>query len=208
MRDSWLADTDMAILRGGIYGMGGEGHCAHSHCDLLSFVLWVNGQSVLVDSGTYTYHGPWRDHFRLTAAHNTVKVDDSEQALADTYFNWRQIPEAHCVNWTGNRVKATMTCVDQIGFTRDLSHPQPGTWNLTDEFTGEDQHSLEWFFHFSPDLELELNVDGHKLTVIATAPFLTMRLRKWTPFSSETRGIRNNMALKVIMHCMHSGTEY
>ena len=177
IRDSWLADTDMAILRGGIYGMGGEGHCAHSHCDLLSFVLWVNGQSVLVDSGTYTYHGPWRDHFRLTAAHNTVKVDDSEQALADTYFNWRQIPEAHCVNWTGNRVKATMTCVDHVGFTRDLSHPQPGTWNLTDEFTGKDPHSLEWFFHFSPDLELELNVDGHKLTVIRNGgPFLIMRL--------------------------------
>jgi hypothetical protein len=155
IRDSWAADTDVAYFRCGSFGLGGEGHCAHAHCDLLSFVLWMGGQPLLVDSGTFTYLGSWRDYFRLTAAHNTVMVDGNEQALPMPNFNWKQIPEAECINWKGKRVTGKLIYPGSIEFTRELVHPHLGVWDLFDKFTGQEEHTIEWFFHFAPDLNLQ-----------------------------------------------------
>jgi hypothetical protein len=155
IRDAWAADTDVAFFRCGPFGLGGEGHCAHAHCDLLSFVLWVNGQPLLVDSGTYTYHGPWRDHFRLTAAHNTVMIDGREQAIPYPSFNWQRVPEAKCIDWTGEHVTGALTYSGQVEFIRELAHPRPGVWELVDRFTGHDEsHKVSWFFYFAAGLTL------------------------------------------------------
>jgi hypothetical protein len=175
IRDAWTADTDVAFFRCGPFGLGGEGHCAHSHCDLLSFVLWVSGQPLLVDSGTYTYHGPWRDHFRLTAAHNTVLVDSCEQAIPMPYFNWRQISEAKCIDWTGTRVIGALTNSGRVEFVRELAHPRPGVWELIDKFKGQDKHSMEWLFHFAPGLDLQQDEKDPKIAVLKEGkPFLTV----------------------------------
>jgi hypothetical protein len=177
IRDVWAADTDVAFFRCGPFGLGGEGHCAHAHCDLLSFVLWVNGQPLLVDSGTYTYHGPWRDPFRLTAAHNTVMIDGHEQAIPMPYFNWQQISKAKCIDWTGKSVIGTLTNSGQVEFVRELAHPRPGVWELVDRFAGHDEHSMEWFFHFAPGLDLQQDEGEHTLTVLKEGqPFLIMHI--------------------------------
>jgi hypothetical protein len=177
IRDAWAADTDVAFFRCGPFGLGGEGHCAHAHCDLLSFILWVSGQPVLVDSGTYAYHGPWRDPFRLMEAHNTVMIDGCEQAIPMPYFNWQKIPEAKHIDWTGRRVIATMTNSYQVEHIRDLAHPRPGIWELVDKFTGHDEHSIEWFFHFAPGLDLQLDEREHTLIVFKEGrPFLIVHL--------------------------------
>jgi len=177
IRDTWAADTDVAFLRCGPFGLGGEGHCAHAHCDLLSFVLWISGQPLLVDPGTFTYHGPWRDHFRLTAAHNTVMIDGCEQAVPMPYFNWQQIPEAKCIGWTGRSVTAVSTYSGLVEHIRELSHPRPGVWELVDKLAGHDEHSIEWFFHFAPGLDLQLVEGEHALTVLKGGqPFLIVRM--------------------------------
>ncbi|WP_198146045.1 alginate lyase family protein [Desulfonatronovibrio magnus] len=53
---------------------------AHGHLDALSFTLSVNGMELLVDPGTYLYHGGgnWREYFRSTAAHNTIRLNQQE----------------------------------------------------------------------------------------------------------------------------------
>jgi hypothetical protein len=45
---------------------------------------------VLVDPGFHCYNGPesWQDHFRGTSAHNTVRIDDQDQALHVNKMNW------------------------------------------------------------------------------------------------------------------------
>ena len=166
IRDAWAVDTDVAFFRCGPFGLGGEGHCAHAHGDLLSFALWVNGQPLLVDSGTYMYHGPWRDHFRLMVAHNTVLIDGREQAIPMPNFNWHQVPEAKCIGWTGKRVIGAMTYSGQVEFIRELAHPRSGVWELVDRFIGHDEHSMEWFFHFAPGLDLQLDQGDSKVTVL------------------------------------------
>jgi hypothetical protein len=176
IRDTWAADTDVAFFRCGPFGLGGEGHCAHAHCDLLSSMLWVSGQPLLVDSGTYMYHRPWRDHFRLTGAHNTVMIDGREQAIPRSLFNWKHVPEARCVDWNEDRVSGALIS-SQVKFIRELVHPRPGVWELVDTFTGCDKHRMEWFFHFAPGLELDLHEEGHALTVLNNGQsFLTVHI--------------------------------
>lgn len=78
-----LADSGLAVLHAGPWHLIADvgAPCpdelpAHAHADTLSFLLWVDGRPVLVDSGTSTYEpGPTRDAERGTAAHSTVIVD-------------------------------------------------------------------------------------------------------------------------------------
>jgi hypothetical protein len=71
---------------------------AHGHADALSFTLSVCGHEVLVDPGTYAYHREkrWRDYFRGTAAHNTLRVDGSEQSVSGGSFLWTAHARARC----------------------------------------------------------------------------------------------------------------
>jgi len=161
LRDSWTSDTDVAFFRCGPYGLGGEGHCAHAHNDLLSLVLWINGKPALVDAGTYTYHGALRDYFRLTAAHNTVMVDALEQAAPVPNFNWRRIPEARCIEWSKNRVVGSLSYPNQVEFIREVNHPAKKTWEITDNFWGDDGfHEITWFYHFAAGLDLRQDESG------------------------------------------------
>ncbi len=56
---------------------------AHGHADALSFILTIEGQPFLVDSGTYTYHADplFRKYFVGTLAHNTVRINQLDQAF-------------------------------------------------------------------------------------------------------------------------------
>lgn len=53
---------------------------AHSHADIFSFELSVQGQRVFVDHGCFQYHpGRWRRYARSTPIHNTVSLDGGDQ---------------------------------------------------------------------------------------------------------------------------------
>jgi hypothetical protein len=153
-RDNWSPQSDFAFFKCGSFGLGGDGFCAHSHCDLLSFVLCISGKRIIVDSGTYTYHGLWRDRFRLTAAHNSVKVDGNEQAKPFRRFGWKGVPQADCLAWEDNRVVGSMLAAPGVKHQRQVNHPKSGTWYVIDNFQGEGEHEISWFFHFAPSLYL------------------------------------------------------
>lgn len=63
---------------------------AHGHADALSLTLFVDGEPVLVDPGTWLYGsgGVWRDWFRSTPAHNTLNIDGKSQSIISGKFNW------------------------------------------------------------------------------------------------------------------------
>lgn len=52
----------------------------HGHCDALSYELFLEGNPLFVNSGTYQYQGNLREYFRRTSAHNTVIIDQKEQS--------------------------------------------------------------------------------------------------------------------------------
>ena len=76
---------------------------AHGHADALSVWFHLGGQPILVDAGTYLYHsgGAWRDHFRSTAAHNTLTLNGANSSHPAGAFNW------------GERAAVSVTEIDQ-----------------------------------------------------------------------------------------------
>mgnify|MGYP000846474162 FL=1 len=63
---------------------------AHGHADALSVQLYVDGEPVLVDPGTFIYNGDrrMRDKFRSTCVHNTMCVGGRDQSEALGPFLW------------------------------------------------------------------------------------------------------------------------
>lgn len=76
---------------------------AHAHADALSFELRCGGLEVLVDPGTYCYHGEpdWRRYFRSTLAHNTLELEGEDQATQAGAFLWSSKPGTRLISAAG-----------------------------------------------------------------------------------------------------------
>ena len=168
IRDKWDDTSDHLLFRCGSFGLGGAGFCTHAHCDQLSVLLTIKGHPVFVDSGTYTYHGTERNAFRATAAHNTVLIDECEQAIPKDLFHWEKVRAGHCTGWTGMLVRGQYTSPTGVDWQRKVDHPRPGTWVVADSFVGKGKHKLEWFFHLDPHWRLVQRAEGTIEIVDAT----------------------------------------
>jgi hypothetical protein len=64
---------------------------AHGHADALSMIVHIDGYPFLVDPGTYSYHthAEWRKYFVSTLAHNTVTINQADQAQLSGPTLWR-----------------------------------------------------------------------------------------------------------------------
>lgn len=82
------------ILRCGKIGLNGIG--AHAHNDQLSFVLNINGEQILIDSGTGYYSGDYdlRKKLRSTSSHNTLSIEGHEQNKID-FDLFKMIEKTH-----------------------------------------------------------------------------------------------------------------
>lgn len=63
---------------------------AHGHSDALSVICNIDGYPFLVDSGTYTYHTEktWRNYFISSLAHNTLTINQENQAINGGPLLW------------------------------------------------------------------------------------------------------------------------
>jgi hypothetical protein len=101
-------DCGLAVLRAGAVqvvadaGPFGPGGAGHSHSDTLSLHVRAGDREILTDPGTYTYVSDpvWRDRFRGSAAHNTVRVDGRDQASPAGPFRWRDKPSVNIGQWS------------------------------------------------------------------------------------------------------------
>lgn len=87
MRDGWSeTDNQLVVDCGDVGSLAG----GHGHADALAIELAIRGKTLLVDSGTYTYHETrsLRNHFRSTSAHNTLEVDGKSSSEPGNAFNW------------------------------------------------------------------------------------------------------------------------
>jgi len=88
MRDGWSETDNYLLVDCGEVGALSGGH---GHADALAIETAVGGKTLLVDSGTYTYHESeeMRDSFRTTAAHNTLMIDGKSQSEPAGKFSWK-----------------------------------------------------------------------------------------------------------------------
>jgi hypothetical protein len=157
-------------------GPQGTGRSGHGHADALSFRLSLDGHRFLVDPGTYCYISGdhERDWFRGTGAHNTLRVDNLDQAVPAGPFAWNSIPNVKAETWLNGRT-FDFFAGSQDGYNRlpgrvlhrrAVFHVKGGLWFVRDVAEGEGNHFLEIFWHFAPELE----VTGQQGIIIARSP--------------------------------------
>ena len=134
----------------------------HAHADLLSVWLYVEGQPLLTDSGTYTYNGSWswRTYFRDSSAHNTVTVDGQGQALAHRTFRWLCKPTARSSFFAPQG--RFLFDGEHDGYSRlGVRHRRivlevdGATWLLLDVLAGRGTHAVDVRWHLAADLTPE-----------------------------------------------------
>jgi len=133
-------------------GPFGPFSAGHSHADTLSLVVRSGGEDLLIDPGTYTYTAgrAWRDYFRGTAAHNTVRVDGCDQARAAGPFAWEGRPETRLEEARPELAQAWCAYGIPGGRLLHRRTVQPSGERLiiTDELDGPPgEHLLEQFWH-------------------------------------------------------------
>ncbi len=89
---------------------------AHGHADSLALWLALDGEPVLWDAGTYSYHASAadRDWMRLATAHSVLSLAGQPSSLPAGKFNWRL------------KAQARRTALD----------PNPAAWSVTGEHDG------------------------------------------------------------------------
>lgn len=108
---SILRSKDRRILIGVDHAALGFGSiAAHGHADALSFQMYVDGQSIFVDPGTYIYHCDLesRNAFRRTQNHNTVCVGDRDQSEMLGAFLWGRKAECRLLQFDDFTDKITL----------------------------------------------------------------------------------------------------
>ena len=140
------------IVDAGTFGRGGAGH---SHSDTLSVVARAGESEILIDPGTYTYVGDpsQRDHFRGSAAHNTVRIDGLDQAEPAGAFRWISLPEVTVREWTpGSSADILEAECRYRAFVhrRRIVFVKTGALLVADTIEGPDgDHEIEQFWHLA-----------------------------------------------------------
>jgi uncharacterized heparinase superfamily protein len=143
---------------------------AHGHADALSFTLSVAGRPVLIDPGTYCYHTQrrWRDYFRGTSAHNTLRVDEADQSVPGGSFLWTRRANVRCLSFESSADRERLVAehdgylrlADPLVHRREILYEHaPRLVTVIDQLTCKATHRIEMFWHFAPDLQVTLERD-------------------------------------------------
>ncbi len=155
--------------------LGYQAIAAHGHADALAFTLAVGGNEFLIDPGTYTYRtqGPWRQYFRGTAAHNTLRVDGTDQSRSGGNFMWLSKADAGCSLWRPSLERdifegwhdGYMQLPDPVMHRRRITlEKQLRRVVIEDRLQMSAAHEIELFFHCSERCRVDPIPHGHRLS--------------------------------------------
>ena len=183
---------------------------AHGHADALAFTLSAGGEEILIDPGTYAYHTQqaWRDHFKGTAAHNTVRVDGQDQSENGGNFMWLRKARATLLRHdTGSVVQVFEAEHDGYRRLRDpVTHrrkleldTRTHLLTVTDCIDCLQSHEVEISWHFAEQLDVVLEhaaVPHEHVVALAKARGVSVRLSCASPQFEPTllRGDAANTA--------------
>ncbi|MBY0499372.1 MAG: heparinase II/III family protein [Nitrosomonas sp.] len=157
----------------------------HGHADALSVCWDLDGKPILVDPGTYQYHvnARLRRYFRGTSAHNTIVVDDNDQALQDekTAFGWSSAYTAKLIWHSENLDGNTVLLANHDGYSASgvihwralIYDDQSGRWMIWDRIDGMGEHVLA--LHWHVDAPVEMTDDGIILNCMNSSWFVSVK---------------------------------
>lgn len=216
-RSQAFPDAQIFIQRAGnLYAIvdcgdhGARGHGSHAHSDALSIELFAFGRTFLRDPGTFVYTASnrWRNLFRSTAYHNTVRIDEKEISPIneEQLFTFGPNLRPRINAWESTDERDVLDA-EHDGYAR-LDHPvlhrriitfdkREAFWMIEDHFTGAGDHQFEFFFNFDSGLEVSIENGGRAIAkderaAIQIAPvsnntFETKITGRWVSPSYGTR---------------------
>lgn len=145
---------------------------AHGHADCLSVVVALGGRPVLVDPGFFCYNGDpeWEVGFRRTRAHNTLTIDDHDQARHLSKMAWTRTyaarqegwnPDPKCA-WARGSHDGYARGRDGVTHRRTVWLRDEGYVILYDEVLGAGRHAIRAHYQFAPG---RLTFDGGSTAV-------------------------------------------
>jgi hypothetical protein len=155
--------------------LGYRSIAAHGHADALAFTLSVGGEEFFIDPGTYAYHTQerWRQYFRGTAAHNTLRIDGLDQSVPGGNFMWLRHARSACSLWLSSADQDSfegwhdgyMRLEDPVKHRRLIQvHKKARRVLIEDTLEMEDEHDVELFFHCSEHCRVEPLPEGYLLS--------------------------------------------
>lgn len=158
---------------------------AHGHADALSIVVRADGHDFLIDPGTYDYFSfpAWRNYFRGTAAHNTIRIDGQDQSENLGPFMWGSHAKAVVIDWKHENgvIQASgghdgyLRLDDPLVHMRQLRLDRArGRLEIVDKLECEGKHEAEVFFHLAPECTAEAQ-DDHSMILSVEDTRLAIR---------------------------------
>ncbi len=160
-----------------------KGSAGHSHSDSLSLTARTADGEILIDPGTFTYVADpaWRDLFRSSAMHNTLRAGKLDQALPAGPFRWDRHPEVRLLERSIHQASA------ECSFHGFL-HRRAVRWDdaarilhIEDTVHGPaGKHWIEQFWHFATlEARERLQVDAIPGFALVQRPELSWRSRRF-----------------------------
>lgn len=138
---------------------------SHGHNDTGSFVLFLNGEAVLIDSGRFSYMENKEGLYGMSAAaHNQVTVDGAEPFIyrrrshypeffrkVNVKCEHRMLDSAFEFHLRHEGFKLLFN--DKIVFDRTFK-VEKNKFIIEDTLQGKHEHHVETYFHFAPRAQL------------------------------------------------------
>ncbi|MBD3274684.1 MAG: hypothetical protein GF372_05200 [Candidatus Marinimicrobia bacterium] len=161
-----LANEDVyCVVDGG--QIGPDRIPAHAHADIFSYELSISGKQFIVNSGVYEYAaGPMRQYNRGTRSHNTVMIDNTDQAEVWSSFRVARRYRPHDIQFTSDDNAASFSgqyagygklIGDSIIHARQIDLEKTnGSIRISDDIRGDGRHNVSSFIHLHPEVEVDM----------------------------------------------------
>lgn len=159
-----LRSSDRRILIGIDHAALGFGSiAAHGHADALSFQMYVDGQPIFVDPGTYIYHCELesRNAFRRTENHNTVCIDGKDQSEMLGAFLWGRKAECELIDYSESQQRVELIASHNgyapVIHTRTYAFDGHAELSITDRINNtNDNNKIQINYILAPNCQVKV----------------------------------------------------
>jgi hypothetical protein len=149
---------------------------AHGHADALAFDLHVDGCPIITDSGTYTYHTDpkWRSYFIGTIAHNTIRINRTDQAQSTGPTMWINHYHVKVISSETTDTQDKIVAEHNGYLKTGVKHQRTLVFNkttglitITDDLLvkSSQEYFLEFPLHLHPTVKVE-KTDEHRFMLL------------------------------------------
>ena len=161
-KDIKLSDSGYRMFKNNKYELfmdmgevGASYQPGHVHSDIFNFVLYVNNQPFIVDTGTSTYEKNERRQLeRSTSSHNTITIGDYEQTQVWGGFRVAKRAKILSFNENENEFSSSHDGYKKIGVNHNRKFTtNTDTIHIYDELNKQDIYEQIAHFHFHPSIK-------------------------------------------------------